>query len=264
MATLLANRYAVTSISLGAALGVGAMSAVPASAASLPGACQEEGCNDRDRRDVHIGVDQNVYFANDAGQDLYVIPAPDPGYAVADMGIDIGAMFLGVGEIKKGYQLSVGLPETIKTVSDLYKYMKVSGAYLSGTAAVGFRSAEGSEAGVEAGSHEDLAHYTGLAGGFADDFKRNAVRIPSGEYRNVMDKGLFTTWLNPASGWMGMAGGKAANFMVMTGDGKQITQFDGAPDESWIAGPNGIVRSEYGTVWEPNPQAGQHGWDTAQ
>jgi hypothetical protein len=187
-----------------------------------------------------FGSDQNVYVANNAQQDIYVLAAPSAAWTIADVITNTALMLTGVGELKA--IVSAGeLPAAINTIGDLYKALRVGAALVR----AGGRGLEAGEAVVNA-------------------FKGNSIDIPAGQVKNVRDQGTLSTFLNP-SGIAGMMGASTVSLTVMSGDGLQLAQFDSGPDDSWIAtGNQTIVRSVYGTLWDQDPAAGSQSWPVAQ
>jgi hypothetical protein len=111
-------------------------------------------------------MSQHIYVANQTQQDIYVLAAKSSGWAIADFLTDIALFAVGIGEIKAGLSVAE-LPATINTMRDLITVMKTIGALLSGTVAVGSRSAEAIKEVVEA-------------------FKKNSLKISPGEYKTEL------------------------------------------------------------------------------
>lgn len=181
---------------------------------------------------------QHIYVANHNQQNAYVLAAKSTGWQIADFLTDIGLFAVGIGELKAALTVA-DLPATINTVSDMIKVMKVVAGLLSGTAAVGSRSAEAAKEVVDA-------------------FKKSSIEIPPQDYKDVLDTGVLG-YLSP-SGIAGLLDADTITLVVMTNDGKEVADFSTNIDYSWIVTPDGIVRSKYGTINVEDPGAGQSTW----
>ncbi|WP_129312360.1 hypothetical protein [Streptomyces sp. L2] len=114
---------------------------------------------------------------------------------------------------------------------------------------------------------------------FREKFKTAAGDpVKNGDVKNIRSQSFGDTWGippfriimvgggpvvlpgSPPSALAGLLGFDTVDVVAMTADGKKATEFTTAPDNSWIARPNDIVRSVYGTLREPNLWAGQHTW----
>lgn len=183
-------------------------------------------------------MSQHIYVANHNQQDAYILTAKSTGWQIGDFLTDIALFAVGIGEIKAALTVA-DIPATINTTSDLIKVMKVAATLLSGTAAVGSRSAEAAKEVVDA-------------------FKKSSIKIPPQEYRDVLDTGVLD-YLSP-SGISGLLDADTITLVVMTDDGKKVADFSTNIDYSWIVTPSRIVRSQYGTINVEDPGAGQHDW----
>lgn len=182
-----------------------------------------------------------MHLSNSLYQNVYVLVSPNPDWAVADLVTDVGLMFVGVGEIKAA--TTVGkLPATIKSVRDLFEFLKVSGGLLSGTISAGSRSAEAVLEAVQ----------------LATNFKKKSLAIPAGQCRRISDTGILD-YLN-ASGTAGLLGAKTKSLIVMTEDGKHVAEYNADPDTSWIARPAEIARAKYGTFWQKDFAGDHYDW----
>lgn len=187
-----------------------------------------------------MGTSQSVYMANDSSQDIYVAVALNLKWAIVDFFVDISLMLVAVGELKRVTMLAE-LPETLKTFYDLYKFLKIAITIMSGTVSAGTRPGEAALALVNA-------------------FKKNSVRIPSGDYKKVEENGFLSIYLN-ADGIASLLGAENVSLMVLSGDGKQLAIWNTDSDKSWIAtNEQKIVRSKYGSIWQQDPGAGTQNW----
>ncbi|MEU8548947.1 hypothetical protein AB0C81_18500 [Streptomyces roseoverticillatus] len=187
-----------------------------------------------------LGVNQNIYVANHLEQDIYVMPVLDKNWLIADVVTDTALLTVGVGEIAAA--TGAALPAALSTFADLAQFLKVSAGVIGGTVSAGTRSADVVLELVEA-------------------FKKESLRVPAQESRNVREQGFLTTYFKPASGWFGMADFKTVDLTILTQDGKQTVEIDSGPDQSWIAMSEGVTRSVYGTVNDPDPQSETIAWN---
>ncbi|OCB87781.1 hypothetical protein A7U60_g5104 [Sanghuangporus baumii] len=190
-----------------------------------------------------IGVDNNVYMANDSGQDIYVMATLNPDWAIADFVFDIALLFTGIEEIKAA-ATAAELPATIATVRDLYEFLKIGAEILSGTVSVGTRPTEAALSLVEA-------------------FKKTSIPIAPATYKNVKEDGFLGIYLS-VDGIASILGASTVSLIVMSGDGKQVAMWNSGGDDSWIATrAEKIVRSKYGTIWQQDAGAGTVDWPVA-
>lgn len=187
-----------------------------------------------------FGANQNVHVANASGDTIYVMPSPNRDWLITDIVVDIGLMFVGLGELKAAYTAAT-MPKTLATIWDVFRTLKIAAGFASGTIASVSRSSEAAYKFIEA-------------------FKQSSMAIESGDFKNVMDQGFFGTFFN-ASGYAGFLGASTVSLIIMSGDGRQVAIFNTAPDDSWIATERQvIVRSKYGTLWQEDPDAGMKNW----
>lgn len=183
-------------------------------------------------------------MANDSGQDIYIIAAPNPDWAIADIVTDVALIFVGLTELKAVFT-AAELPATIASLRDLYEFVKITGTLLSGSFSVGTRPTEAALKVIEA-------------------VKKNSIPIAAGDHKNIKDENFLSMYLN-ASGIAGMLGASTVSVMVMSGDGKQVALYNTPPDDSWIATrEQKIVRSKYGSIWQKDPGAGSVDWPISQ
>lgn len=183
-------------------------------------------------------MSQHIYVSNHTQQDVYVLAAKSVDWTISDFLTDIALFAVGIGEIKAGLSVAE-LPANINTMRDLITVMKTIGALLSGTAAVGSRSAEAIKEVVEA-------------------FKKNSTKIPPGDYKDILDTG-FLDYLSP-SGIAGLLDADTMTLLMMAEEGKKIINFPTNIDYSWIVNSSDIVRSKYGTLSQEDPDAGRYLW----
>lgn len=189
-----------------------------------------------------MGLSHSVYLANDSGQDIYVMASLNPDWAIADFIVDIGLLAYGVSEIR-AVVAAAELPAELKTLRDLYEFVKISGTLLGGMVATGSRPGEAALAVLDA-------------------FKKTAVCIPAGEYKDVEHDSVLSIYLS-ADGIASLFGAETVSVMVMShvGDEVQLAMWNTGSDNSWIATKDKIiVRSKYGTIWEQDPVAGVVWW----
>ena len=188
-----------------------------------------------------MGANTSVHMANSSGQDIFVIAATNPDWAIVDFLTNAGLMLVGVGKIKAVVAAS-NLPKTFKTIKDIYEYAKIAGRLLSGSISA-----------VTGGSEAALA--------FIDAVKKNSIPIKAGEFQKVNERGILGMYLSP-SGIADLLGARTVSVLVMSGDGKQVANFNTNSDHSWIATRDRrIVRSRYGSIWQQDPGSGSINWD---
>jgi hypothetical protein len=183
-------------------------------------------------------MSQHIYIANHNQQDAYVVAGKSELWHIGDFLTDIAFFAVGIGEIKAALSVA-NLPGTINTVRDLFQVMKVTAGLLSGTIATGSRSAEAAKEVVDA-------------------FKKNSQKISSGDHKDVLNTG-FLDYLSP-SGIAGVLNTDTITLVIMTDEGKKVTEFSTNIDHSWIVTPSRVVRSKYGTLNVEDPGAGQYAW----
>ncbi|KAK4233256.1 hypothetical protein C8A03DRAFT_39049 [Achaetomium macrosporum] len=187
-----------------------------------------------------MGLSHSVYMANDSSRDIHVMASLNPDWALVDFAVDIGLLMIGVEELK-GAAMAAELPETLATLRDLYEFLKIAGELAGGMAGAGSRPAEAAMALIDA-------------------FKKTAVCILAGEYRDVERDSFLSIYLS-ADGIASLVGAETVSVMVMSSDSDgsrmQLAVWNTGADDSWIATRDEvIVRSKYGTIWEQYPTAG--------
>jgi hypothetical protein len=185
---------------------------------------------------------QNIYVANDSGQDIYVMATLNPDWALADFIVDIGLLVVSLGRIQAAFAAAAGL--TINTPRDLFAAIQLAGQIIRGAASVG-------------------SHTVDAAQSLVDAFKNTSTLIVYKDYKDVYQEGFLQQYLSP-DGIAGMLGAQTVTLMIMSGDGQQVAMWNTGPDNSWIATNNQqIVRSIYGTLWQQDPGAGTENWPVA-
>jgi len=190
-----------------------------------------------------IGLTQHVYFANASSKDVYIMAVENLDWIIVDVIADVALFALGIGEIKAVTGIAE-LPEALNTIKDIYKFLSIAVKLIGGTISIGSRSAEAIMAVVEA-------------------FKKASIKIPCDDYKDAIDRGILGIYLS-ASGYAGLFGASTVTLVVMSGDGKQVSQYNTGPDYSWIAtNREVIVRSRYGTLWQEDPAEGSYDWKSS-
>ncbi|MFF3343635.1 hypothetical protein [Streptomyces flavidovirens] len=204
-----------------------------------------------------------MHVANNYGADIYVLASPNADWALAELLTDATLITTPVGQIAVAAHLA-RLPQTIRTVSDLYQFLKVGSKLGNGAFADGTQPAK---------------ELTALI----DQFKKNSTKIPPDSVVNVFDHDAVDMYMTPI-GWGGIFGASTATLTILadsvtvyaertdiTGDVAKVdsetqkvnprsSQFNTGPDDSWIATPSGIVRAKYGDLWVEDPESGSHSW----
>jgi hypothetical protein len=190
-------------------------------------------------------ANENIYVANDSGQDIYVMAGLTPGWAIADFIVDIALIVTPFDELSAVAE-AVGLPAALKTFGDIFTTLQSAGKILN----------KASSASADA---------LDKANQFVSAFQNTAVstHIVYGDFQDVYKEDTLTMYLTP-SGIAGMLGASTVSLLVMSADGKQQAMWDTGPDNSWIAtGSQTIVRSKYGSIWQQDPASGSQDWTPA-
>lgn len=160
-------------------------------------------------------------------------------WAVVDVMTDAALIVTGAEELKAAAAISE-LPKTIKTLKDLYNAIKFAWLVISGSLAVSTRPVD-------------------AALSLVDAFKKVSVRIPNGQYKDVHNDNFLDVYLN-AHGIASLVGAQTVSVMVMSGDG-YLSMWTTNADHSWIViREQRIVRSQYGSLWQRDPDAGTVVW----
>lgn len=133
---------------------------------------------------------------------------------------------MGFAELKAVFT-AAKLPATIASLRELYEFIKITGALLSGSISVSPRPAKA--------------------------VKKNSIPIVARDHKDIKDENLLPMHRN-ASSIAGILGASTVSVMVMSGDGKQVALYNTPPDDSWIAiREQNILRSKYGRSWQKDP-----------
>ncbi|KAF8969204.1 hypothetical protein BDZ97DRAFT_1796565 [Flammula alnicola] len=171
-----------------------------------------------------MGSSESVYMANDSGQDIYVMAALNPDWAIATSSLTLPY-----------------LPEEIHSLLDLYQYIKAATDVVKNSGDVG-----------------SDAYSAAMA--LIDGFRQNSVPITYQDYKDVQKEDFLSMYLS-ASGIASLLGAKTVSLVVMSGDGMQVAMWDTNADDSWIAtNQTEIIRSKYGSIWQPDPADGTIAW----
>ncbi|HEV2146370.1 MAG TPA: CVNH domain-containing protein [Longimicrobiaceae bacterium] len=178
----------------------------------------------------------HVYIANSLDQDVYVLPAEKTGWMLADIGFNVAALAVGIGEIR-AVAMAGELPATLNTVKSLYYFLKIV-ASLGG-------SMFGAASAVTKATEAVLAQV-----------KAHSIKVPAGQVVDVLSLSSFSNYtsLSGVFAWLGDA--ETFDLLVVTADGKQVTMVSTNTDYSWVVQSDRLVRTVYGTTWQPDPAAG--------
>ncbi|KAK6509234.1 hypothetical protein TWF481_003992 [Arthrobotrys musiformis] len=186
-----------------------------------------------------MGTTHSVYMANDSRQDIYLMVSLNPDWAIVDVIADVILLFNGVEEIKAACT-TLDLPAALKTLKDLYDFLKIASMVVGGMFATGSRQADALLSFIEA-------------------FKKTSHKLEYNESVEIHSDN-FLNYLN-ADGIAALAGAETVSVIAMSGDSKQLAFWNTNSDASWIATDvRRIVRSKYGTIWTQNPSAGEIIW----
>jgi hypothetical protein len=178
-------------------------------------------------------------MANDSGQDIYVLASLNPMWAVVDVMTDAALIVAGAQELKAAAAITE-LPKTVKNLKDLYEAVKIAWMIVSGPVAITSRPVD-------------------AARSLLDAMKNVSVKIPNKQYKDVHNDNFLDVYFN-ADGIASLVGAQTVSVMVMNGDG-YLSMWNTNADHSWIATrEQKIVRSEYGSIWKRDPNAGTVIW----
>ena len=167
-------------------------------------------------------MSNEMHFANQLNEDVYVLIAPNSDWTWADLATDLA--FLAVDGIG-----------AINAVKDVWTAIKT----------------------VQA-----LGDGIGSALKFTEFFKENGITIESGEVKNVLDKTTYENPLNylSPSFYGTLLGASDMTVIVVTKELGKAAYFNSNSDYSWICTENGVVRAQYGHLWVQDPSEGEHDW----
>lgn len=183
-------------------------------------------------------MSNHIYVKNELPQQLSVLAAPNPDWQIADVFADAVKLMASTAVVI----VSMG------TVGDEYtiKQMVRLGIQLS------IYIVNNVKIGVDA---------TNYLNDMSETIQSNGININSNEVTEVMK--VITenplSYLNP-SAWAAILGGSDAHLTFFSNDRNSICDFNTNSDYSWIARNSDVVRSKYGTISTPDPDAGKHSW----
>ena len=181
-----------------------------------------------------MGNKHSIHIANATSEDIYVLAYLSPDWAIVDAITNITVIAAALQQFKTCTALGE-LPAKITSIRDIFQtLLAVRKVIVSG--------AQGVKAAMAV----------------TEAFKKTAVKIPAGTFKNVKSEDFLSIYLK-AHGIAGLIGAKTVTLMVMAGEGKDLraAMWNSGSDHSWIATKRGvIVRSRYGTLWQENPGAG--------
>ncbi|KAK4160092.1 hypothetical protein QBC43DRAFT_246079 [Cladorrhinum sp. PSN259] len=189
-----------------------------------------------------MGANHSIHIANDSGQDIYVMASLNPDWAVVDSIADMGVKLLlgaAAGNLHAATTIATAtkLPKNIRSLRDIFSCLEAARQLLSKT-----RGAVGNN-----------KNSAGIA--MVDSFKRGAIHIPAGQFRNVCERDVLGLSLS-VDGIASLMGARNICLVVMSGDGGRVAMWNSNSDHSWVCrsddgGAGGeIRRSKYGTVWQ--------------
>lgn len=178
----------------------------------------------------------HVYIANSLNQDVYVLPAEKTGWMLGDIGFNVAMLATGLTEIR-GVVMAGELPAALNTVKDLYNFIKI-------VAALG------------GGMFGAASSVTKVTEAVLSQVKAQSIRVPAGQVVDVLNLGSFSNYTSLSGIFSWLADAETFDMLVMTGDGTQVTLASTNTDYSWIVQGDRLVRSVYGTTWQPDPAAG--------
>lgn len=189
-------------------------------------------------------LSQNIYIANNMGQDAYVMAGLTEEWQIIDGivgAVELIAACADVAALPEAVaEFGAEMPAEISTFGDLAKFMKAAAKFANTArkATVGFE---------------------GKVSNLVRTFQQNSVHIPAGQFQNVSDLSI-TGILTPSTA-AAFAGADTIQLIVMSGDGCYQTSFVSGADDSWILTSDYYFpRSRYGTIWQQDPSAGTQTW----
>ncbi|KAG7098060.1 hypothetical protein E1B28_000034 [Marasmius oreades] len=180
--------------------------------------------------------DSAGHIANATNDDIFtVMVSLNPNWEIADFTTNVNLLFAAIKEIKQVAN-DEDLPNTFVTIRDLYEFTKISAKLLS--------------------------IYPEPALAVINAFKKNSIRISSGQYKQVKTRDALGSYLNK-SGTEYLLKANTVSLMVVSGDGQRVAMYNTNSEYSWIAADNGeIVRAKDGSIGQQGPQAGVVDWST--
>lgn len=223
-------------------------------------------------------VDSQVHVANNAGRRIYVIVTPNPDWAWADVGAMLGTIVVGAAftaltagasapaeaalVTETATQLG-NLARGINSIKKAYELIKQYTVFKSAMAAYKAHSyfQKGATVAVAAEATALEKNVGDVVQKLKEFLQQSAYAIEPGAFKRVNDTSYLRFWnaLNP-SYWGSLAGCQTVQLLIIDESMEQTCTFVTGADDSWIATPDKIVRSKYGTIWQEDPAAGTYYW----
>lgn len=183
-------------------------------------------------------MSNHIYVANELNQKITILATPNPDWELADV-------FADAVELIASTTL---LCATLGTVGDAFTVKQMVRLGIQITAF----TAQEIKIGVDATKYQN---------DLAKTISANGIPIASNNSAEVMK--VITEnplkYLRP-SAWAAILGGSDTHLSFFSNDGRFICDFNTNSDYSWIARESDVVRSKYGTIHTPDPDAGKHSW----
>lgn len=189
-------------------------------------------------------LSQNIYVANDMGQDAYVMAGLTEEWQIIDGVVGAAELIAACADVaalpEAVAEFGTEMPAEISTFGELAKFLKAAAKFANTArkATIGFES---------------------KVSNLVRTFQQNSVHIPAGQFQNVSDISISSI-LTPST-IASFAGADTICLIVMSGDGLYQTSFDSGADDSWILTSDSYFpRSRYGTIWQQDPSSGTQAW----
>jgi hypothetical protein len=187
-----------------------------------------------------MAKDRQLHIANDVAQPIYVIVAPSMNYAIVDMFVSGTVAGQSAARKDMGSISSTGVMRNLSDIQKLVnilELMKLAGKARTDTAA-----------------QQQAASYRQSLGNY---LKQHATLIRPGNVAQVLkaDLGSLKGYLS-TSGWTALFNSDSVSLFLATEDLERFAFVTTAPDHSWIFRYGGVVRSKYGSLWQPDSDAG--------
>lgn len=186
-------------------------------------------------------MSSSIHVANNYSQTIFVAAAREKDWVIADDVFDIGVAALSfcTGAMGIGAALD-GFPTTLKTFGDLVSFFKGLGLLAGGMY------------GIAHGAEKTVLGSIKLSKDL-QQLKEKMISIESKNFASVFDTSLGHQLFSP-SGWADDFGDATVEVLIVTDDLK-VKHLTSTDDTSWIANGEGIVQTEYGHLWVPQPGA---------
>jgi len=223
-------------------------------------------------------IDSQVHVANNFGRKIYVIVTPNPDWAwgdVAGMAVQVvaGAAFTALTAGTSAPAEAALVTESVTQISNLarginsikkaYELIKQYTVFKSAMAAYKANSyfKKGATVAVAAEATALEKNVGDVVQKLKEFLQKSAYAIEPGAFKRVNDTSYLKFWnaLNP-SYWGSLAGCQTVQLLIIDESMEQTCTFVTGADDSWIAAPDKIVRSKYGTIWQEDPAAGTYYW----